>query len=167
LSLLDLELRSVTALDRGRADSLGGRLAAMDPWRTLGYSAKVLSQSLQVEHPDLRRHLAMRGEEIQGLAVVRHPWLRGAYIELFAVLPDCQGLGVGRAILRHLESAYQDRARNLWLLVSGFNQTARRFYERNGFKAIGTIPELVAAGQDEILMRKVLPEAAGRTPQIP
>jgi hypothetical protein len=60
-----------------------------------------------------------------------------------------------------IESAYRDRAANLWLLVSAFNGGARRFYARRGFAPIGTIPDLVVVGQDEILMRKVLKSHPG------
>jgi ribosomal protein S18 acetylase RimI-like enzyme len=82
--------------------------------------------------------------------------LRGAYIELFAVLPAAQGRGVGRAILEFVESSYRGRAANLWLLVSAFNSGARGFYEKHGFRPIGVIEDLVVVGQDEILMRKVI-----------
>jgi ribosomal protein S18 acetylase RimI-like enzyme len=138
------------------AAALAGTLARMEPWLTLGYGAPALRQSLTNPHPDLTRHLARRAGRILGLAVVRQPWLRGAYIELFAVLPDAQGQGVGAALLGHLEAAYRGRSANLWLLVSAFNGGARRFYGRHGFREIGTIADLVVPGQDEILMRKVL-----------
>jgi ribosomal protein S18 acetylase RimI-like enzyme len=93
---------------------------------------------------------------VDGLAVVRRPWLLGAYIELFAVLPLAQRRGVWRAMLHHLERDHRERTRNLWLLVSAFNTPARRLYESAGFVRIGEIPDLVAPGQDEVLMRKVL-----------
>ncbi len=156
MSGAELELVSVRTLGLAQAGSIAAELARMDPWLTLGYSAEILLRSLNAEHPDLTRYLAVRDGETLGLAVVRHPWLRGAYIELFAVLPRAQGQGVGRAILDFVEASYRGRCGNLWLLVSAFNAVARRFYARSGFVPIGAIPELVTAGQDEILMRKVL-----------
>jgi len=87
---------------------------------------------------------------------VRYPWLRGAYIELFAVFPQAQGRGVGRAALEFIETHYRGRTDNLWLLVSGFNSGARCFYEKQGFYPVGVIVDLVVAGQDEVLMRKVI-----------
>lgn len=144
----------VQALGPEQAGSIAARLAVMDPWLTLGYSAETLARGLQITHPDLTRYLALRDGEIQGLIVIRYPWLRGAYIELFAILPGAQGQGLGAAALDFLEETYQGRTGNLWLLVSGFNANARRFYERHGFRPIGLIPDLVVAGQDEVLMRK-------------
>jgi ribosomal protein S18 acetylase RimI-like enzyme len=151
-----LEVAAAPALGPDQAQVIARTLAGMDPWVTLGYSAEALASSLQAVHPDLTRYLAVRDGETLGLAVVRHPWLRGAYIELFAVLPGAQGHGVGRALLGHVEATYRGRAGNLWLLVSGFNSRARRFYEGQGFREIGLIADLVVPGQDEVLMRKVL-----------
>lgn len=155
-----LRFVAVPALVRAQAESLGTALAAIDPWLTLGYAAPVLARGLESPHPDLTRFLAVRDGVTEGLFVVRYPWLRGAYIELFAVLPSAQGRGVGRAALAWIESCYRGRCDNLWLLVSGFNTGARAFYERHGFHCIGIIPDLVAAGQDEVLMRKRLAPAA-------
>lgn len=151
-----LDIVALPVLAHPQAEVIGRTLAGMDPWQTLGYGAEGLTSGLQVAHPDLTRYLAQRDAQTLALAVVRHPWLRGAYIELFAVLPGAQGQGVGGALLRHIEAVYRRRTGNLWLLVSGFNTRARRFYECHGFGPIGTIPDLVVSGQDEVLMRKVL-----------
>ena len=125
----DLLIEPHASLDTGLADSIGASLAQMDPWLTLGYPAQGLSRELTAPHPDLTRFLATRGGEVEGLAVVRRPWLLGAYIELFAVLPAAQRRGVGRTMLHHLEDEYRERTRNLWLLVFAFNTPARRLYE--------------------------------------
>jgi len=155
-----LQFVAVASLGRDQADSIAATLAAIDPWRTLGYSAGTLARGLESTHPDLTRYLALRGGEPEGLVVVRYPWLRGAYIELFAVFPQAQGRGVGRAALEFIETHYRGRTENLWLLVSGFNAGARCFYEKQGFYPVGVIVDLVVAGQDEVLMRKVIRSSA-------
>jgi diamine N-acetyltransferase len=156
------ESLSMPSLDTEEASRIGRSLAAMDPWATLGYSPEALARGLTFEHPESMRHLIRRDGEILALATVRAPWLRGAYIELFAVLPHAQGQGIGEALLALVESSYRTRTDNLWLLVSGFNARARRFYERHGFGSIGSIPDLVVIGQDEILMRKRLGQTGTR-----
>ena len=156
MSATGIEFVAVGALDAEEAEPIAATLAGMDPWLTLGYRAESMAQGLQSTHPDLARYLALRGGEVQALVSVRHPWLRGAYIELFAVLPRAQGQGVGRAALKFVEQTYRGRTANLWLLVSGFNAGARCFYEKQGFCPIGVITDLVTAGQDEVLMRKVI-----------
>jgi ribosomal protein S18 acetylase RimI-like enzyme len=146
----------IETLDSIEADAIAGRLARMDPWLTLGYGGRLLSAYLRDDKPDRLLYLIKSAEETLGLAVIRYPWLRGAYIELLAVFPECQGRGLGSAALRFVETRFKGQAANLWLLVSSFNADAQRFYERSGFRAIGTIEDFVVAGKDEILMRKRL-----------
>jgi ribosomal protein S18 acetylase RimI-like enzyme len=151
-----LAIIAVPALGQNQAEALARSLAGMEPWLTLGYSADGLARGLMAPDLGLTRYLISRGGETLGLVTVRWPWLRGAYIELFAVLPGSQGQGIGEAALGLIEQEYRGRTGNLWLLVSGFNAGARRFYERQGFHAIGVIPDLVAQGRDEVMMRKIL-----------
>ncbi len=151
-----LEFLLVPALEPEAATAVGATLAQIDPWARLGYSAEALAVGLGLQHPDLVRYLVRRDGAILALATIRYPWLRGAYIELFAVLPGAQGQGMGKALLAHLESSYRGRTANLWLLVSAFNGRARGFYEAQGFSPIGTLRDLVAPGEDEILLRKRL-----------
>jgi ribosomal protein S18 acetylase RimI-like enzyme len=167
LSSEPLEFIACDALSAGEARTIAAILAGSDPWLTLGYSADALARGLQLTHPDLTRYLAVRNGAIQGLVVVRYPWLRGAYIELFAVLPGAQGQGVGRAVLTFLERTYRGRTLNLWLLVSGFNAGARVFYEKQGFRPVGLLTDLVIAGQDEVLMRKVIQAHSTAARQTP
>jgi GNAT superfamily N-acetyltransferase len=132
-------------------------MASMDPWRRLGYGVSALQRYLVTDSPALVRHeIAVEGE-CAGVVAVRAPWLRGPYLELLAVLPAHQGRGIGAAVLRWLE-AEAAPARNLWVMVSAFNEGARRFYARHGFVEVGAVPGLVREGFDEVLMRKALPD---------
>jgi len=40
--------------------------------------------------------------------------------------------------------------------TSDFNTTARQFYERNGYREVGPLPDLLMAGASEILLRKTI-----------
>jgi GNAT superfamily N-acetyltransferase len=137
------------------AASLAGRMATMDPWRRLDYEAAALRRYLATDSPALGRHEITVEGESAGVVAVRSPWLRGPYLELLAVLPEHQGRGIGAAVLRWAE-ADAAPARNLWVMVSAFNDGARRFYARHGFAEIGAVPGLVREGFDEILLRKML-----------
>lgn len=151
-----LDFFTLPALDPETAGTLGSTLAQIDPWARLGYAADALAQSLQLQHPDVVRYLIRQEGNILALCSLRYPWLRGAYIELFAVLPAVQGQGVGKTLLAHLEATYRERTSNLWLLVSGFNHRARRFYASQGFTPAATLEALLVPNEDEVLMRKRL-----------
>jgi ribosomal protein S18 acetylase RimI-like enzyme len=101
--------------------------------------------------------IADMGGERCGVVLVRPAGVAGApYIVSIAVAATHRGQGVGAALLAHVEEAWRARSRHLFLCVSSFNPRARRFYERHGFKVIGTLQDFIIEGADEILMHKLL-----------
>jgi ribosomal protein S18 acetylase RimI-like enzyme len=133
----------------------------MDPWRTLGYRPENLLNYLHRKDAGLDRHAIVIEGRTAGVLSVRYPWLMGPYIELFAVLPGYSGRGLGEEVLKWVESRFQANSRNLWATVSAFNTLARTFYQRQGFEEVAPLKELVAAGLDEILLRKNLAAKSG------
>lgn len=128
-------------------------LATMDPWRTLGYTASGLAAYLERDDAALIRVVAEREGRVAGLLALRRPWLRGPYIEMLAVLLGAQGGGFGRMLVDW--AAAQAGGGNLWACVSTFNHPARAFYAHAGFTEVAPLADLVAAGQDEILLRRL------------
>jgi ribosomal protein S18 acetylase RimI-like enzyme len=156
LALPGSRTASLEPLDAAAALSLAEAVARIDPWARLGIGADRLAAGLTAEDPHVcRRRIRLPGADA-GLVVVRHPWLFGPYLNLLAVLPPCQGLGIGAAVLAWMEAEVAGRSGNLWVCVSAFNAPARAFYERCGFRSVGEIADLVAPGFSEVLMRKRL-----------
>lgn len=143
-------------LQADAAPAIADRLAAIDPWLRLGYRTDALARYLAREDAALSRWAIGTGDTVAGVVAVRFPWLRGPYVELLAVFPEAQGLGLGAAVLGWLQRAAAHEG-NLWVMVSTVNHGARRFYQRHGFAEIGVVPGLVRAGHDEVLMRWVPP----------
>ena len=135
---------------------LAGRVVAMDPWRRLGFTQGEVHY--RSSHPECdSRHLVILNEgEPAGLICLKHPWLYGVYIGLFAVLPEVQGKGIGSRALEFIENEYREEVKNIWLLVSDFNETAKAFYQAKGFTVIGNIEDFLVKGEDEVLLRKVI-----------
>ena len=79
---------------------------------------------------------------------------RFPYLRILAVKPLSRGVGVGKKLLRHFEENGFSRASKVFLAVSDFNTGAQRFYKRNGYMRVGTIPDLYKPGIAEILMVK-------------
>ena len=138
------------------AKMVAGKLATINPWLALGYSAAQLEKYLSADEPSLYRYTVMVDEMIAGVVAVRYPWLRGSYLELIGLFPDQQGKGFGAAIVQWMEHETQPWAMNCWVLVSSFNDAAKRFYLRQGFTEIANIEALVSAQSNELLLRKVL-----------
>lgn len=139
------------------AEPVARRLAAIDPWRALGFAAEALAAYLRRADAGLYRFEILDAQRATaGVVAVRSPWLRGPYLELFAVFPPHQGRGLGGAALEWFERQARLTSANAWVLVSAFNQGAYDFYRDHGFVEIGLIPDLIKPGQNEILLRKSL-----------
>lgn len=131
---------------------LAAALADMEPWRTLGFSTAGLTAYLGRDDGALTRLVVEQDGTAAAVMALRRPWLRGPYIELLAVVPAAQGRGYGRCLV---DWAVAQGGGNLWACVSAFNGAARAFYAHAGFAEVATLPDLVAAGHDEILLRRV------------
>lgn len=135
---------------------LGQNLVQIDPWKTLNYSAKGLSNYLFQADPLLYKFGIISCRQLVGVVCIRYPWLRGAYLELLAIYPTQQGRGIGKEVILWFESEAKQTSRNIWTLVSSFNTKARHFYNGMGFVEIGTLESFVVSGYDELLLRKVI-----------
>ena len=80
----------------------------------------------------------------------------GGYLRLIALAPGTEGQGVGGALLDAVEADVATRARHMFLLVSHWNDGARRFYARRGYQEVGRLPAFVRADTDEIICWKRL-----------
>jgi ribosomal protein S18 acetylase RimI-like enzyme len=80
----------------------------------------------------------------------------GGYLRLIAVPPGRERHGTGAALLAAFERAVAASSRHAFLLVSDFNAEARRFYERHGYRHVGTLRALVLPDVDELLYWKRL-----------
>lgn len=123
-----------------------------EPWLTLGRGYE--SGLAMLGDATRECHVAVLGNQLAGFVVLL---MRGAlvgYLQTICVAPEQRGNGVGRALMDHAEALVFSRYPNLFLMVSDFNQPARRFYERLGYETIGEIRDYLIAGRSEILMRK-------------
>jgi ribosomal protein S18 acetylase RimI-like enzyme len=93
--------------------------------------------------------------------VIGFAWVdpRGAfssapYLRLIAVDNSFQGSGVGSSLLAEFEARTTSVGRDYCLLVSDFNEGAQAFYERQGYRKAGALPDFARPGIAEILMVK-------------
>ena len=101
----------------------------------------------------------MRAEDrdpVVGILTGSDPWKRlgfnaADWNRIFAPLPA----GRDTFVLEiHVESLTFARANNMFACVSDFNETARAFYRKQGYKEIGPMPNFLVPGYAEILLRK-------------
>ena len=145
-----------TPLTEEQARAVAQMLAASEPWASLKFSADALRGYLMRDDPALRRYLVSVDHDLAGVVCVRHPWLRGPYIELLGMFPNYRGRGIGKQVLAWAEKEARLESKNLWVVASSFNRQALSFYQSLGFYPIGPIQGLVSPEHDEILLRKRL-----------
>ncbi len=80
----------------------------------------------------------------------------GGYLRLIALVPGQEGRGFGGALLDEVERRVAATSRTLFLLVSHWNEGARRFYATRGYSEVGRLPAFVRADTDEIICMKKL-----------
>jgi ribosomal protein S18 acetylase RimI-like enzyme len=139
------------------AESLGRAVSEIGPWAHYGRSPEQVTQRLLATGDGVARYQVMCGAEIAGVIAIQREWLLGPNLQMLAVLPLFQKVGIGARILDWYEAeARTANARNIWLCVSGFNNGAIRFYVRHGFEMKAVLDSLLRRGDDELLMRKQL-----------
>jgi diamine N-acetyltransferase len=147
---------SLVPMTPDAAPTLGAALAAIDPWRTLEFDSSKFAAHLAISGDGTERYVVCCDGELAGAAVVRWPWLNGPYLNILGILPACQRLGLGTAVMSWFEAEGRGHAPNLWLCVSDFNAHAISFYEAHGYARAARLDDLLRDGTAEILMRKRL-----------
>jgi ribosomal protein S18 acetylase RimI-like enzyme len=132
--------------------------------------AQPLLQRYQATAAGLARQLAEAHARGDGLILVEEggrarglAWFlptgtfaAGGYLRLIALVPGVERRGLGARLLDEVERRVAAHSRWLFLLVSDWNQEARRFYAARGYREVGRLPAFVRADTDEIVTCKRL-----------
>ena len=157
-----MSARAATAVRIGRASPALARAQAawivgIEPWLGLGYRAEALGRWL-ARAARVRGVWVVRAGagDVQGIIVVEMPFLLGGFIALLAVRPEAAGRGLGRALVAEIRRQVFSVAGKRWLYVSADsgNRSALAFYRKLGFSRVGRLPDLIRAGNTEVLLRQ-------------
>lgn len=139
------------------AGTLGPLLSRIDPWQRYCFTPDALTAFLASTEADAVRFTINSDRTLAGAVAVKRDWLRGPYLQFLAVLPAYQRQGIGGRVLDWFEGEAARRgAQNLWIAASDFNVQALALYESRGFVRAALLPDLIAEGTAEILLRKRL-----------
>jgi ribosomal protein S18 acetylase RimI-like enzyme len=150
------------------ARAQGAWIAAIEPWRGLGYRADALGRWLARKAREGAVWVARTSPRAAplGVVVADDCVLLGGFIALLAVRPEASGQGVGRLLVDRVAARTFAKRRWLYTSADGNNRAALRFYRRLGFTRVGRLPDLVRPGRIEILLRRRKP-ATSATAKIP
>lgn len=89
---------------------------------------------------------------IQGFCVFDSATFGGSgYIQLIGVRQGQTGLGEGSRLLREVHRRLSAATERAFLLCTGTNATAQRFYARHGYVKVGELPGWVRPQTDEYI----------------
>src|SRR5262245_10739391 len=91
-------------LKQSSCASLAAGIAAMEPWSVMSYPAETVAAFLARPDAAASRYVVSVDDQEAGVVSVRHPWLKGPYLELLALLPQAQDKGIGSSIMAWFES---------------------------------------------------------------
>jgi GNAT superfamily N-acetyltransferase len=104
-------------------------------------SADIASRGREHDAAALPALVALRGEELAGLATYR---IGGGECELVTLEAFAQWQGVGSALLAAVaQRAREAGAARLWLVTTNDNVDALRFYQRRGLRLVAVHPGAV------------------------
>jgi ribosomal protein S18 acetylase RimI-like enzyme len=129
-------------------------MSTSEPWITLGrdYNAALAV----VRDPSGEIYLAELDGERVGFVILALSGLLNGYIRSIAVAATHRDRGIGAQIMRFAESRIFEGSPNAFLCVTSFNERARAFYERLGYRYVGELTNFFVPGVSELLYRKTL-----------
>ncbi len=127
-------------------------MAASDPWITIGMD---ITRCLQAFEGDYREvYLIKNEQEILGFMILQVKGSFKGYIQTLFIAEKHRGKKLGTLLLAFAEKQVLAYSPNIFICVSAFNTNAIRLYTRYGFEQVGILKNFVAAGYDELLLRK-------------
>jgi len=129
-------------------------MADSEPWIRL---ERDYDESFEIiVEPSRDVFLAWIDEEIVGFVIIEMNGTFKGYIKSICVSPSQREKGIGSSLMRYAEERIFSETPNVFLLVSSFNQRARKLYKSLGYEEIGEFKDFIVRGHSEILMRKTL-----------
>jgi len=140
--------------DSGDAETCARMMADSEPWMTL---KRGFDDSLRLlTDPSREVYLAREEGEVIGFVAIEMKGSFVGYVKSICVAPNQRGKGIGTMLMSHVEDRVFSEAPNVFICVSGFNEGARRLYERLGYEIVGELKDYIIPGESEVLMRKTV-----------
>lgn len=148
-----VQVRRPSILD---VDEICRIMVSTDPYITLGYSRDMCIDIAISSIEEGWAYVAELEGSVVGFVFFRvfDGFPLGGYIRAIAVDERYRGRGIGRLLMDAAERDIFMYRRNSFLLVSGFNHRAMKFYRSLGYEVVGEIRDAIIEGELEFIMRK-------------
>lgn len=115
-----------------------------EPWNDVYDSRKQVKDFFEnhMKNNYFLGFIGLINEKVVALSIgIKKPWVCGMeyYIDEFCIGYDFQGKGIGSVFLKNIEGLLTDEKVDGMILNTERDYPSCKFYERNGFKAIGNL----------------------------
>jgi ribosomal protein S18 acetylase RimI-like enzyme len=127
------------------------------PWTAFGLKRVSARQFFldRLESEDKEVYVAESNREVVGFISIKKDIMFANYIRRIVVRKDMRSSGIGAKLLRFIEDlTLESGLPNVFLITTTSNEKAIKFYEKNGYKKIGRIPDFIKPGMDEFIFWK-------------
>ncbi|MEM1610132.1 MAG: GNAT family N-acetyltransferase [Sulfolobales archaeon] len=148
-----MQVRRPSILD---VDEICRIMVSTDPYITLGYSRDMCIDISISSIEEGWAYVAELEGSVVGFVLFRvfDGFPLGGYIRAIAVDERYRGRGIGRLLMDAAERDIFRYRGNSFLLVSGFNYRAVKFYRSLGYEIVGEIRDAIIEDESEFIMRK-------------
>ncbi len=99
--------------------------------------------------------VAEQEKKVVGFIAIKRNIMFANYIRRIVLQEERRSKGIGSKLLKYVEEkTIAEKLPNVFLLCSTTNEKAIKFYEKNGYKKIGTVENFVDEGLHEYLFWK-------------
>jgi ribosomal-protein-alanine N-acetyltransferase len=133
-------------------------MAGLEPWITLKRPLRECRRLFSDE--SIERYSATVDGRLAGFLVIGMLGAFTGYIKAVCVAPEFRGRGLGRTLIRFAEQRIFTESPNVFLCVSSFNRSAKRWYRNLGYRVTGELKDYLIKGYSEILLRKSIGAAS-------
>ncbi len=146
----EFEIRPVSV--EGVADGCARMMSSTEPWISLGFGFEACRA--RTGDPAKEVFGAWVDRALAGFLILDMRGPLAGYIQTVCVDAEVRGRGIGSALIRAAEERVLRDSPNVFLCVSTTNDRARALYERLGYVRVGDLPDYLARGHTEVLMRR-------------
>ena len=160
-TLVSPHLRHLSASDRGRIEEITRAVGLFRedeiPVALEVFDEAVLATGMSAGDPYTALGADVDGRLAGWICWGPTPCTLGTYdLYWMAIDPALQGAGIGTALIVEMERRLAGHARLIVVETAGRTdyEATRKFYEARGYRAVATIPDFYAPGDDQVVFVK-------------
>ncbi len=125
------------------------------PWTSFGLKKEGAKKFFNDRLGKELVYVATQKDEVLGFITIKRNILYANYIRRIVVREDVRSKGIGAKLVEYIEEmTFSSGLPNVFLVTTTVNEGAVKFYQKIGYKIIGTIPDFVKEGLDEFIFWK-------------